>query len=80
MRRSAVNASQSWTDPYITDSYPKTTSSVVMTSTKHYVICPKHGKVANFISSWISGHEGHWCQLCFLDMLGPPLEFIEEKQ
>lgn len=73
-----MDLSQSWTDPYISDSYTKTTKSVVI-STKHYVICPEHGKVANFISSWIPGHEGHWCQLCFLDMLGHPLEFIEEN-
>ena len=45
-----------------------------------YVICPKHGKVENFIRSAISGHEGHWCQICWLEMLGPPLELHGEEE
>jgi len=36
--------------------------------------CLKHGEHAYVISSDIKGHEGHWCQLCFLEMLGAPLE------
>ena len=45
-----------------------------------YVICQKHGKVENFIRSAIPGHEGHWCQICWLEMLGPPLELHGEEE
>lgn len=45
------------------------------TSIQQWIInCPKHGEHAHVISSDIQGHEGHWCQLCFLEMLGAPLE------
>ena len=43
-----------------------------------FVICPKHGKHHHTISSTIPGHEGFWCQLCWLEMLGEPLEAVEE--
>ena len=43
-----------------------------------FVICPKHGKHHHTISSTIPGHEGFWCQLCWLEMLGEPLEAVQE--
>lgn len=44
------------------------------TSQQWIVKCPKHGEHPHIISSDIEGHEGHWCQLCFLELLGKPLE------
>ena len=38
-----------------------------------YVTCPKHGQHTHIILSTIPGHEGRWCQICWLEMLGPPL-------
>ena len=38
-----------------------------------YVICPKHGEHYHTITSSIKGHEGVWCMVCALDLLGPPL-------
>lgn len=35
------------------------------------VICPKHGEHEHAIISNIEGHEGVWCQLCWLESLGP---------
>jgi hypothetical protein len=42
------------------------------------VVCPKHGTHNHYISSSIEGHEGHWCMLCWLEILGPSLPIIEE--
>ena len=39
--------------------------------------CPKHGIHSHTIESTIPGHEGHWCQLCWLESLGEPLPVIE---
>ncbi len=39
------------------------------------VICPKHGEHEHAITSNIPGREGAWCQLCWLDMLGPSLPY-----
>jgi hypothetical protein len=38
-----------------------------------HVICPKHGEHIHVIRSNILGHEGAWCQICWLEMLGEPL-------
>ena len=39
-----------------------------------YVVnCPKHGEHLNTIRSTIPNHEGVWCQICWLESLGPPL-------
>ena len=43
-----------------------------------FVICPKHGKHHHTISSTIPGYEGAWCQLCWLETLGPPFESVQE--
>ena len=43
-----------------------------------FVICPKHGKHHHTISSTIPGHEGAWCQLCWLETLGPSMESVQE--
>jgi hypothetical protein len=40
-----------------------------------YVVCPKHGEHADVIISNIEGHEGTWCQLCWLESLGPSLPY-----
>jgi hypothetical protein len=39
------------------------------------VICPKHGEHEHAILSNIKGHEGAWCQLCWLESLGPSLPY-----
>jgi hypothetical protein len=39
------------------------------------VICPKHGEHEHAIVSNIEGHEGAWCQLCWLESLGPSLPY-----
>jgi hypothetical protein len=38
-----------------------------------FVICPKHGKHEHSIVSRIEGHEGVWCQICWLESLGPTM-------
>ena len=38
------------------------------------VKCPKHGEHHHSIHSTIKGAEGAWCQICWLESLGPPLE------
>lgn len=44
-----------------------------MSYTQTQVDCPKHGKHIHTITSTIPGHEGAWCQLCWLESLGEPL-------
>lgn len=39
------------------------------------VICPKHGEHEYTITSNIPGHEGAWCQICWLESLGPSLPY-----
>jgi len=39
------------------------------------VICPRHGEHQYAIVSNIDSHEGAWCQLCWLDSLGPSLPY-----
>ena len=38
-----------------------------------YVICPKHGTHPHSIVSKIEGHEGVWCQICWIESLGPSM-------
>lgn len=40
--------------------------------------CPKHGVHHHMISSTVPGHEGHWCQLCWLESLGKPLPVVQQ--
>lgn len=40
--------------------------------------CPKHGTHHHMISSTVPGHEGHWCQLCWLESLGKPLPVVQQ--
>jgi hypothetical protein len=40
-----------------------------------WVVCPKHGEHADVIISSIEGHEGTWCQICWLETLGPSLPY-----
>ncbi|CAB5219939.1 hypothetical protein UFOVP239_13 [uncultured Caudovirales phage] len=39
------------------------------------VMCAKHGEHDHAIVSGIPGHEGMWCQLCWLESLGPSLPY-----
>ena len=39
------------------------------------VICPKHGEHEYAIEASIPGHEGVWCQICWLESLGPSLPY-----
>lgn len=41
-----------------------------------HVVCPKHGTHRHAISSDIKGHEGCWCQLCWLESLGPSMQLL----
>jgi hypothetical protein len=38
--------------------------------------CPKHGIHGHIIHSSIAGHKGDWCQICWLETLGPSLPLI----
>jgi len=58
-------------DEVMTTNEPTTGSLYVYQET--YVICPKHGKHKHYIQSNIAGHEGVWCQICWLESLGEPL-------
>ena len=40
-----------------------------------FVICSKHGEHSHNIVSTIVGKEGVWCQLCWLETLGPSLPY-----
>ena len=40
--------------------------------------CPKHGEHHHAIVSTVPGHEGAWCQLCWLESLGPSLPYRKE--
>lgn len=42
------------------------------------VICPKHGEHEYAIASSIPGHEGYWCQICWLESLGPKIQYQPE--
>lgn len=39
------------------------------------VICPKHGEHEYAIESNVPGHEGVWCQLCWLESMGESLPY-----
>jgi hypothetical protein len=43
------------------------------------VTCPKHGEHPHAITSNIKGHEGQWCQLCWLESLGQPLPAVYKR-
>ena len=40
--------------------------------------CPKHGTVSEVITSNLSDKPGTWCFRCYLDLLGDPIEAIDE--
>lgn len=44
-----------------------------------FVTCPKHGEHHHTITSTIKGHEGVWCQICWLESLGEPLP-VQKKR
>ena len=41
------------------------------------VVCPKHGTHPYTLVSTIPGHEGRWCQICWIESMGPPLEVVD---
>lgn len=43
------------------------------------VICPKHGEHEYAIESTIPGHEGVWCQICWIESLGSSLPYKKGK-
>jgi len=40
--------------------------------------CPKHGIHGHVIHSSIAGYKGDWCQICWLETLGPSLSLVTE--
>jgi hypothetical protein len=44
------------------------------------VICPVHGEHEYTIESNIDGHEGVWCQICWLQSLGPSLPYRRREE
>ena len=42
------------------------------------VVCPKHGTHSHLIRSDIKGHQGYWCMICALELLGPSLPTVEQ--
>lgn len=51
-------------------------SSVIVMQT--VVDCPKHGTHPHVIRSSIPNHEGVWCQICWLESIGPALPSRQE--
>ena len=43
------------------------------------VTCPKHGEHSHVIQSTIKGHEGQWCQICWIETLGKPLPAVYKR-
>jgi len=43
------------------------------------VTCPKHGEHPHAITSNIKGHEGQWCQICWVETLGEPLPAVFKR-
>lgn len=41
--------------------------------------CPKHGIHPHVIASTIPGHKGYWCQICWLETLGEPLQLLSQE-
>jgi hypothetical protein len=48
--------------------------------TQPKINCPKHGIHGNIITSTIAGHEGYWCQICWLETLGPSLDLVNVQE
>ncbi len=52
----------------------------ILETYKTWVItCPKHGEHHNVINSNIKGYEGHWCQICWIEMLGESLPAVYKE-
>lgn len=49
-------------------------------SIQNHITCTKHGTHPHIITSTIDGHEGHWCQICWLETLGPSLPLVNADQ
>jgi hypothetical protein len=45
----------------------------------HVITCPKHGEHPHCIISNIKGHEGVWCQICWLESLGTPFPMQKKR-
>ena len=48
--------------------------------TRIVVICPKHGEHEHAITSNIPGHEGVWCQICWIESMGQSLPYRKTKE
>jgi len=59
--------------------YPIQYDKVVGSYEAKVVTCPVHGETQHSIVSTIKGHEGAWCQICWLESLGPRLP-VQTKQ
>lgn len=44
-----------------------------------YIECPKHGEHQHVIKSTIPNYSGYWCQICWLETLGSPMEPIYKE-
>ena len=42
------------------------------------VSCSKHGEHSYIIQSTNPNHKGVWCQICWLETLGPPLPSVQK--
>jgi hypothetical protein len=51
-------------------------NEVVRISNVLHVQCEKHGTHPHAITSAVKGFEGAYCQLCWLETLGPPLHTV----
>ena len=45
----------------------------------HVINCPKHGEHTHVIHSTIPNNQGVWCQICWLDTLGPALPSVFKR-
>ena len=49
---------------------------IVINTQVPYIRCARHGEHQHVIKSTIPNYSGYWCQMCWLESLGKPLEPI----
>jgi hypothetical protein len=59
--------------------FPSISANAILKIGRTEIVCPKHGTHPHIISSTMTGHEGRWCQLCWLESLGPSLPLADEQ-
>jgi len=47
---------------------------------EHVIQCAKHGEHSHTIVCTVEGHEGAWCQLCWIETLGAPLKCVHKRK